>query len=325
MEEPQFWKLSEPATNPDFGCLPEERTLDNLLNSGVILVEKPRGPTSHQLTAWARDLLGISKIGHGGTLDPFATGLLTLLLGKATRLTDIVLRGDKTYAGILRFGRPVEEEELSDLLTKLEGVIYNVPPLESAVKIQVRTRTIHSFRAMEVDTDSKVAAFEVSCSAGTYVRTLAKDIGLLLGTSCELTELHRSKTGSFSQGMACTMQQLADAAFLHNEHDDDRALKKLISPVESILSKLPTITIKDGAAAALSHGAPLARPGVISAQKGVTEGTTVLLRTVKREAVSVATMKVDSDSLGEMKTGEVAIAKAVLMEPGTYPQSWSKE
>ena len=240
-------------------------------------------------------------------------------------MTDIVLRGDKTYAGILRFGRPVEKEELSDLLSKLEGVIYNVPPLESAVKIQVRTRTIRSFRAMEVDTDSKVAAFEVSCSAGTYVRTLAKDIGLLLGTSCELTELHRSQTGSFSQGMACTMQQLADAAFLHNEHDDDRALRKLISPVESILSKLPTITIKDGAAAALSHGAPLARPGVISAQKGVTEGTTVLLRTVKREAVSVATMKVDSDSLGEMKTGEVAIAKSVLMEPGTYPQSWSKE
>ena len=240
MEETQFWKLSEPVTNPDFGCLPEERTLDNLLNSGVILVEKPRGPTSHQLTAWARDLLGISKIGHGGTLDPFATGLLTLLLGKATRLTDIVLRGDKTYAGILRFGRPVEKEELSDLLSKLEGVIYNVPPLESAVKIQVRTRTIRSFRAMEVDTDSKVAAFEVSCSAGTYVRTLAKDIGLLLGTSCELTELHRSQTGSFSQGMACTMQQLADAAFLHNEHDDDCLLYTSPSPRDGLLSRMPS-------------------------------------------------------------------------------------
>ncbi len=325
MGETQYWKLSESDTNPDFGCRPEERTLDELLNSGVILVDKPRGPTSHQLTAWARDLLGISKIGHGGTLDPFATGLLTLLLGKATRLTDIVLSGDKTYVGVLRFGRPVEESELRDLLSKLEGVIYNVPPLESAVKIQVRTRTIRSIRAVEADTDSKIAAFKVSCSAGTYVRTLAKDIGLLLGTTCELTELHRSHTGSFSQEMACTMQQLADAAFMYHEHDDDRALRKLISPVESILSKLPSITIKDGAAAALSHGAPLARPGVISAQKGVDEGTVVLLRTVKGEAVSVATMKVDSDSLGEMATGEVAVAKSVLMEPGTYPQSWSKE
>jgi len=325
MEEPQYWELSEQVTNPDFGCSPEERSLESLLNSGVILVEKPRGPTSHQLTAWARDLLGISKIGHGGTLDPFATGLLTLLLGKATRLTDIVLRGDKTYVGVLKFGRPIEESELCDLLSKLEGVIYNVPPLESAVKIQVRTRTIRSIRTVGVDTESKIAAFELSCSAGTYVRTLAKDIGLLLGTSCELTELHRSHTGSFSQEMSCTMQQLADAAFLYHEHDDDRALRKLISPVESILRKLPSITIKDGAAAALSHGAPLARPGVISAQKGVSEGSTVLLRTVKGEAVSVAIMKVDSDSLSEMATGEVAIAKSVLMESGTYPQSWSKE
>ena len=325
MTDPQYWDLSERVTNPEFGCSPEERSLQDLLNSGVILVEKPRGPTSHQLTAWARDLLGITKIGHGGTLDPFATGLLTLLLGKATRLTDIVLRGDKTYVGVLKFGRIVEESELNDLISKFEGVIYNVPPLESAVKIQVRTRTIKSIRLIEVDTESKIAAFEVSCSAGTYVRTLAKDIGLILGTSCELTELHRSHTGSFSQQMACTMQQLADAAFLYHEHDDDRALRKLISPVESILTKLPSITIKDGAAAALSHGAPLARPGVISAQKGVQKESTVLLRTVKGEAVSVATMTVDSDSLSEMNSGEVAVAKSVLMESGTYPQSWSKE
>ena len=325
MDQSEFWELSEPATNPDFGCRPEERPIDELLKSGIILVEKPRGPTSHQLTAWARNLLGISKIGHGGTLDPFATGLLTLLLGKATRLTDIVLRGDKTYVGILKFGRTVDELELQGVLSSLERVIYNVPPLESAVKIQVRTRTIRSIRLVEVDTDSRIAAFEVSCSAGTYVRTLAKDIGLLLGTNCELTELHRSHTGAFSQGMACTMQQLADAAFLYHEHGDDRGLSSLISPVESILSGLPSIVIKDGAAAALSHGAPLARPGVISAQKGISQGATVQLKTVKGEAVSVAVMKVDSDSLSDIASGEVAVAKSVLMEPGTYPQSWSKE
>ena len=113
MEESELWQLSEPVTNADFGCRPYERTLNQLLKSGVILVEKPRGPTSHQLTAWARDLLGISKIGHGGTLDPFATGLLTLLLGKATRLTDIVLRGDKKYVGVLRFRLPASRPSRS--------------------------------------------------------------------------------------------------------------------------------------------------------------------------------------------------------------------
>ena len=115
MEKTQFWKLSESDTNPDFGCKPEERTLDQLLNSGVILVDKPRGPTSHQLTAWARDLLGISKIGHGGTLDPFATGLLTLLLGKATRLTDIV--ETRKYFGKTNQLRLLISQIIYDLVT----------------------------------------------------------------------------------------------------------------------------------------------------------------------------------------------------------------
>ena len=89
-----FWELSEASTNPGFGCSPSERSLDQLLSAGVVLVDKPRGATSHQLAAWAREALGITRLGHGGTLDPFATGLLTLLCGKATRLTDIVLKGD---------------------------------------------------------------------------------------------------------------------------------------------------------------------------------------------------------------------------------------
>ena len=325
MGERDFWELSTASTNPGFGCIPSERSLDELLASGVVLIEKPRGPTSHQLAAWARESLGITRLGHGGTLDPFATGLLTLLCGKATRLTEIALKGDKRYVGVMRFGRDVSDDELEDTLARLNGVIFNVPPLESAVKIQVRTRTIHSLRMLESDTDSRIAAFETSCSAGTYIRTLAKDIGLILDTKCELTELHRDKTGPFDQTMACTMQQLTDAAFLHREHGDDSALVKLIAPVEVLLSGLPSITVKDGAAAALSHGAPLARPGIVRAQKGISEGSNVLVQSMKGEAVSVARLTVDTDSLPEMRTGEVAVARAVMMEPGTYPQSWSKE
>jgi len=325
MGKSNFWEISEASTNPGFGCIPSERSLDELLSAGVILVDKPRGPSSHQLAAWARETLGITRLGHGGTLDPFATGLLTILCGKATRLTEIVLKGDKRYVGVLRFGRDVSDDELESTLSLLNGVIYNVPPLESAVKIQVRTRTIHSLKMLESDTDSRIAAFEVSCSAGTYIRTLAKDIGLMLDTKCELTELHRDRTGPFDQTMACSMQQLADAAFLHREHGDESALVKLIAPVEVLLSGLPSITVKDGAAAALSHGAPLACPGVVRAQKGVSEGSNVLVQSIKGEAVSVAKLTVDTDSLPKMRTGEVAVAHAVMMEPGTYPQSWSKE
>ena len=136
--------LDEKATTDSKnGCKPSERTLEQLLDAGVILVDKPRGPSSHQLTAWAREMLGIQRLGHGGTLDPFATGLLTMLCCKSTRLTEMVLTGDKRYIAVLRFAREVTQEELANLLESLQGEIYNVPPLESAVKVRVRTRILH--------------------------------------------------------------------------------------------------------------------------------------------------------------------------------------
>jgi len=159
---------NEAVTNSKFGCSPSERSLDDLLGSGILLVKKPRGPTSHQLTAWIRNILGIKKIGHGGTLDPMATGLLTILCGKAARLTDIILKGDKRYISVIRFKRTVDSEELENLLSDLNGEIYNVPPKESAVKVQVRTRTIKSLNLLDFEPKSGIAIIEISCVAGTY-------------------------------------------------------------------------------------------------------------------------------------------------------------
>lgn len=318
--------LDENATSdPKYGGNPADRTIESLLDAGVILVDKPRGPTSHQLTAWAREMLGIQRLGHGGTLDPFATGLLTMLCGKATRLTEMVLTGDKRYLALLRFGREVSEEELTDTLDSLTGEIYNVPPLESAVKVRVRTRLIHEMPLLETEEENRLAALTITCNAGTYIRTLARDIGLLLDTNCELLELHRDKTGSFDQSHACSMQQLTDAVFLWREHEDDRALRRLIAPVESILSHLPRIVVKDGAAAAISHGAALARPGVVSLDEQFERGDLVVLESLKGEAVALAETNSASSKIASMEHGEVARPKVVLMQAGIYPQTWSRD
>ena len=313
------------VTNPKFGSVPSDRSLDELLSSGILLVKKPRGPTSHQLTAWIRNILGISKIGHGGTLDPMATGLLTILCGRATRLTDIILKGDKRYISIIRFGRDIDSNELEELLNSLVGEIYNVPPKESAVKVQVRTRTITSLSLLDFDSSSRIAAVEISCVAGTYIRTLTRDIGLLLNTSCEMLELHRDRTSIFDESMACNMHQLADAIFLWKEHNDERSLRKLLTPVETILTKIPSIMIKDGAVAAMTHGAPLARPGVVNASSGISSGSLVVISSMKGEAVAVANTSVDIDEVLNMTKGQVAVAKSVLMPTGIYPQNWSKQ
>lgn len=313
------------STDAKYGGDPADRSIESLLDAGVILVDKPRGPTSHQLTAWAREMLGIQRLGHGGTLDPFATGLLTMMCGKATRLTEMVLTGDKRYLALLRFGRDVSEEELNEVLENLTGEIYNVPPLESAVKVRVRTREIREMPLLETESESRLAAITITCNAGTYIRTLARDIGLILDTTCELLELHRDQTGSFDQSHACTMQQLTDAIFLWREHEDDRALRRLIAPVEAILTHLPRIVVKDGAVAAISHGAALARPGVVSLDEGIERGELVVLESLKGEAVALAETNSAASKIASMEHGEVARPKVVLMQAGIYPQTWSKD
>ncbi len=310
------------STDNRYGVSPNDRTLESLLDAGVILVDKPRGPTSHQLTAWAREMLGIQRLGHGGTLDPFAIGLLTMLSGKATRLTDLVLTGDKRYIAVLRFGRAIDPDELQTVIGDLTGEIYNVPPLESAVKVRVRTRIIHSFDLIDSEKDTDLVVLSISCNAGTYIRTLARDLGLLLSTNCELLELHRDKTGTFVQSDACTMQQLTDAVFLWKEHEDDRALRRLIAPVESILTNLPRIVVKDGAAGAISHGAALARPGVVSIDAGIEEGSSVVLQTLKGEAVAIAEARYNTEKIVSMENGNIAQPKVVLIKPDIYPQTW---
>jgi H/ACA ribonucleoprotein complex subunit 4 len=323
MAEEENWVLDPSAkTNPAHGCNPYDRSLGELLECGVIIIDKPPGPTSHQLTAWARNLLGIARIGHGGTLDPFATGLLTLLCGRATRLTAVLLQKPKRYIAVLRFKDEVDKDRISGLLDSLTGETYNVPPKESAVKVQVRTRVIRLAQLVDVDDASRVFIVSFHCDAGTYVRTLAKDIGLLMGTGCELLELHREGTGGFDDSMACTMQQLTDAAFLWREHDEDRGLARILVPVESILDDLPRIVVKDGEVAALSHGAPLARPGVVSAPKGLPVGSSALISSLKGEVVALATLSVATDSLPGMKTGQVATSQTVMMPSGVYPQTW---
>ena len=115
---------NEAVTSPSHGCKPEERSIEQLFESGFILLDKAPGPSSHQVSAWARDMMGLEKLGHGGTLDPFATGVLPLLAGKAMRLTGRILTHDKSYLAILKIGRELELSELEENMAKLLSLIH---------------------------------------------------------------------------------------------------------------------------------------------------------------------------------------------------------
>ena len=133
---------AEATTDPAFGQRPEERSIEQRIAAGVLLLDKPAGPTSHQVAAWVRDHFGLERMGHGGTLDPFATGVLPLTFGKSMRLTGKVLTHDKTYIAVLDVPESIDDEALEAGLSRLRGRVYNVPPEISAVKVQVRTRRI---------------------------------------------------------------------------------------------------------------------------------------------------------------------------------------
>lgn len=309
-------------TSPDHGTIPGERTIEQLLESCFILLDKSPGPSSHQVSAWARDMMGLEKLGHGGTLDPFASGLLPLLSGKAMRLTGKILTHDKSYLALFKFGKELERNEIEEKMAMLKGKVYNVPPEISAVRVQVRTRKISKFDILDFDGASLLTHIE--CEAGTYVRTMARDLGLLLDTPVELKELRRPTSGEFSLNQSITMQQLADAYWLWQEKGEEDAMLRILHPIEDMLSDLPRVVVKDGAAAALSHGAPLLRPGVVSIDEDLNVGTEVLLVTMKGEAVAIAKMSQNSKVIPDMNQGEVAKPNCVLMKEDTYPRSWKK-
>ncbi len=315
--------LDETATTSEnYGCAPENRTIEKLLESGFILLDKAPGPSSHQVSAWARDLLGLEKLGHGGTLDPFATGLLPLLAGKSMRLTGKILTHDKSYIALFKLSQEVDLDEIKSAMSNLRGTVYNVPPEISAVRVQVRTRKISKFNILSYQ--GNLLLTEIECEAGTYVRTMARDLGLLLGINIELKELRRPKSGRFNLSQSVTMQQLADAIWLWKNNNDLRAILRIVHPLEILLEDIPKVVVKDGAAAALSHGAPLLRPGVVSIPENMNSGEEVLLVTLKGEAVALANLSQSSKVIPTMKEGEVAKPTSVIMKEDTYPRSWKK-
>tara|TARA_B100000767_G_scaffold252527_1_gene256364 strand:+ start:2507 stop:3475 length:969 start_codon:yes stop_codon:yes gene_type:complete len=308
------------STNPAIGGVPDDRDVEERLASGFILLDKPAGPTSHQLASWARDLFGLERLGHGGTLDPFATGVLPLMAGKTMKLTKKILTHKKTYICVFRFATVPDEAQLKKVMKQLTGRVYNVPPEVSAVKVQVRTRKIFTFENIEMKGKDMIA--RVYCEAGTYIRTMARDLGLLLDMKVQLKELRRENTGVFKLEDCITMQDLADAVWLWKECNQPEALLRVIHPIEKLLLDLPTATVKDSAAAALAHGAPLLRPGLVSIDAGVKAGKEVVIQTLKGEAVGIVSLTLGTDEIAAINEGEVARPSMVLLDEGLYPRRW---
>src|SRR5947208_16152045 len=267
---------------------------------GALIIDKPAGMTSHDVVALVRQTIGERRVGHTGTLDPFATGVLVVLVGRATRLAQFLSGAEKEYEAVIRFGyatdtgdvtgsriegeepraqtrsaQSLRKNEIQAAMNSLKGEIEQVPPMYSAKKIQgkklyefaragqeVERRpvrvTIREFEMLSsadellhANNDGSVdLRVRVVCSAGTYIRTLAEDLGQKLGLGSHVAELRRTRAGPFQIDEALTFERLAEVCKL--EMLDDA----LVSPYHAV-SHLPVIELDADQARRTMHGLDL--------------------------------------------------------------------
>lgn len=238
--------------------------------SGILVFDKPQGFTSHDVVAKLRGILRTRKIGHGGTLDPMATGVLPIFVGGATKASDYAAAQDKTYeAGftlgfstdtqdttgtvIERSDRRVTLDEVRDALEGFRGAQKQIPPMYSAIKIDgqklydlarkgkeverpARDITILDIALLDFDEQAQKGAFRVTCSKGTYVRTIVHDLGQKLGTCAAMHALTRIRSGVYTLAQAVTFETVERAR-------DDGTLGRLFQPTDSLFVDYPAVTL----------------------------------------------------------------------------------
>jgi H/ACA ribonucleoprotein complex subunit 4 len=309
-------------TNPHYGKTPAERTVRELLLNGFINLDKPAGPTSHQVVAWVKEILEIEKAGHGGTLDPAVTGVLPIALGDAARALQVLLVAGKEYVALMKLHKHVEEKKIREVCNSFVGEISQMPPLRSAVKRVRRTRKVYYLDILEIHNTEVL--FRVGCEAGTYIRTLCVDIGRKLGCGAQLADLRRIRVGTISEETAITLQDLKDAFIFWKENGDDTEIRKTILSMEQLLEVVPKIVVRDSAVDALCHGANLAVPGVVEIDDDIKKDEIAAVMSLKGEGIALVKMEISSKDVIEKDTGICANLERVLMNKGTYPSIWKK-
>lgn len=238
----------------DLEKIKSSKTTPELLQFSILNIDKPLGPTSFQVSQFVKNLLGVNKTSHFGTLDPtIVSGVLPVALSRACRLSDYFMHRDKTYVGIMRLHADVSDSLLQQTIQKFLGTISQLPPKRSRVKRAIREREVKSFTILE--RDGKDILFETKVQAGTYIRKLCDDMGKLIG-GAHMLELRRIKAGMFDEKDTITLYQL-EAEIEEYKRGNEQPLRALLIPGEAVATLLPVVIIKPEAAQQCLRGSPL--------------------------------------------------------------------
>lgn len=312
--------IRKASTDSDYGKRPEERTPEEHIRYGMINLDKPSGPTSHEVVSWVKNIFDLRKVGQGGTLDPKVTGVLPVALEESTKIARAFLLAGKEYVCLMRLHDEEKKKKVERVLKELTTEIYQRPPVKSAVKRELRTRTIYYTNIIEKD--GRDVLFKVGCEAGTYIRKLCTDIGEILGCGAHMLELRRTRSGPFIEENSVSLHDVIDAYAFYKEDGTDKYLKETIIPVEKAIDFLPKVVVRDSAVDALCHGADLALPGISKLDADINPKDLVAIFTLKDELIGLGKASMDTKEMLIEDSGIAINTRRVLMKPGTYPKMW---
>lgn len=306
------------------GYSPLKRPLTEYLKYGVLNLDKPANPSSHEVVAWIKRLLRVEKTGHSGTLDPKVTGNLIVCIDRATRLVKSQQGAGKEYVCIARLHSAVPDvTKVARALETLTGAVFQRPPLISAVKRQLRIRTIYESKLLEYDAERHLVVFWISCEAGTYVRTMCVHLGLLLGVGSHMQELRRVRSGIMGEkDNMVSMHDVMDAQWVYDNYRDETYLRRVVMPLEVLLTSYKRLVVKDSAVNAICYGAKLMIPGLLRFENDIDNGEEVVLMTTKGEAIALGIAEMTTAVMATCDHGVVAKIKRVVMDRDTYPRKW---
>lgn len=306
------------------GYSPLKRPLIEYIRYGVLNLDKPSNPSSHEVVAWIKRILRVEKTGHSGTLDPKVTGNLIVCIDRATRLVKSQQGAGKEYVCVARLHSAVPDvAKVARALECLTGAVFQRPPLISAVKRQLRIRTIYESKLLEYDSDRHLVVFWISCEAGTYVRTMCVHLGLLLGVGGHMQELRRVRSGIMGEkDNMVTMHDVMDAQWMYDNYRDETYLRRVIMPLEVLLTSYKRLVVKDSAVNAICYGAKLMIPGLLRFENDIEVGEEVVLITTKGEAIALGIAEMTTSVMATCDHGVVAKIKRVVMDRDTYPRKW---
>jgi len=248
------------------------KSITQLLNFGLINIDKPAGPTSYSVSEFVKRQLKLKKTSHMGTLDPKVTGVLPITLGRACKLAGYFIKHDKSYVGILETHKKCNIKELQELIDKnFSGKILQTPPHRSAVKREERQREVYFWKLLEANEDGKSFLFECRVEGGTYIRKLCSDLGDMIG-GAHMGELRRTKAGIFDEKELVSLDDFEDAVKEWKAGDEKKIRKMIMNAEDAIKKVLPVVEVDKSALKSLYIGRPLFANNVISKDNKLKKG-----------------------------------------------------